>query len=432
MTRSFAVIVNECAAVAHSNPRAINFRATKNAAPNFTYSPDGLVSGLPRELTAVELDWLELIVSLFACDLACQRGAGDLDWGRDIQLHVPVRDPAHWAPHVVALQEIFSDLTSDRLRLHLHQEHDPLRAPRYGRQWADFDTVALFSGGVDSFTGAAMLLEQGRRPLLVSHGSGAWTTPQQRARQHLAFRYEAAADTRLTAHTTENFPDREDSQRARSLMFMGAASLLGAIADVQDVYINENGVMAVHVPLTAARIGSLSTKTAYPPIVEKVAAVASRSLSKPVRICNNLIAHTKPEVVATAVRLGVAGGLAETASCWTWWQQRRHCGVCIPCLMRRISFELHDVVEPAHAADPFTDAAAIARPFAHDNLAHLCQVVEEIADLNDLSFELEHPEILDGGSMIQPADARALYRRWAGQALDVLSGYPVPRLFLSQ
>ena len=429
--RSFAVVVNECCAIEHSNQRQVNFRQTDNADANFRFQPQALAAGLWRELNATELDWLELMVAMYATDLACARGAGDLDWGRDIELHVPLRDPKSLEQFRVPLQEIFGDLTSDRLRMTFYEDPDPLPAPRYGEQWPAFDSVALFSGGVDSFVGTALLLTDAKTPLLLSHGQGANTTPQLAARRFIASRYSERPDARISTNRLQGFRDDEDSQRARSLLFMGAAAVIAAVSGANDIYLNENGVMAVHVPLTAARVGSLSTKTAYPPIVEKLGAVASRALNAPLQIHNNLISLSKPEVVAKAKQLGVEAGLPDTASCWTWQRDRRHCGVCVPCLMRRISFELEGVGEPDHAADPFDNPTDIQRPFARDNLIHLCQVVEAIDGLSDHDFELDHPEILDGGDMITPAAARDLYRRWASQALDVLRAHSVSRRFLS-
>jgi 7-cyano-7-deazaguanine synthase in queuosine biosynthesis len=431
VSRRFAVVVNECAAPGHPNPKAINLRDTENADQNFRFRPEKMAVGLSRELTEQEMDWLDTVVAIYAADLACQRGPGDLGWGRDIELHLAIRNPDSLAPHRVALQEIFADLTGDRLRVYFYQDEDPLPAPRYGEEWAPFDAVALFSGGVDSFVGAAKLLDRGVRPLLMSHGYGANTTPQRLARAVITDRYGPLPDTRISTQQVEGFPSAEDSQRARSLLFMGAAALVAVVQGVEDVYINENGVMAVHVPLTAARYGSLSTKTAYPPIIEKMGLVASRALGANVRIHNNLIADTKPEVVEAAKGLGVHHGLPDTASCWTWSRGRRHCGVCVPCLMRRISFELSGIEEKEpHRADPFDVEKDVARPFAHDNMAHLCQVVQEIETLGDSAIELEHPEILDGGGMITPPAARDLYRRWARQAASVLSAHPASRRFL--
>jgi hypothetical protein len=58
-------------------------------------------------------------------------------------------------------------------------------------------------------------------------------------------------------------------------------------------------------------------------------------------------------------------------------------------------------------------------------------VVQEIGNLDDLELELEHPEILDGGSQISPSEARDLYRRWADEAMQVLSKHPVSQGLLA-
>lgn len=430
MPRRFGVIINECVQITHSNPRSVNFRKTENNDPNLNLSIENVAAHLPRELSATELDWLELVGSMFAADLACARGEGDADWGRDIELHVPLRQPAHFQPVVTALQEIFADLTSDRMRLHLHQEQQQLPTPRYAQAWQpdDYDCVALLSGGIDSYSGAVRLFDGGRKPILLSHGSGAQTTPQKAVRDALATQFGFTPPfARVVADTVADaFPDHEESQRARTMLFMAAAALVASVVEVDEVYLNENGVMAVHVPLTEARMGSLSTKTAYPPIVDRMAAVASQVLGRLVRIHNNLIGMTKPEVVKLATKLGAGRYLPDTASCWSWHRGRQHCGICVPCMTRRISFELAQITEPAHKADPFSNPADVERPFARDNLVHLCTVVHEIESMDDLELEMAHPEILDGGSQISSAEVRDMYRRWASEALGVLRGYSVP------
>jgi 7-cyano-7-deazaguanine synthase in queuosine biosynthesis len=434
MTRRFGVVINECVSITHSNPRSVNFAKTANNDPNLRLSVDNIVAHLPRELASTELDWIELIGSMYAADLACDRGEGDTEWGRDIELHVPLREPTAFSAVVVPLQEVFADLTSDRLRLFLHPAVDAAPTPRYAQPWEpdQYDCVALLSGGVDSYTGAVKLLDAGHKPILLSHGAGAQTTPQKAVRDALKTQFGFDPPfARLTAETVQNrFPGPEDSQRARTMLFIAAAALVATLVEVEDVYLNENGVMAVHVPLTAARLGSLSTKTAYPPIVEQMASIATRALGRRVRIHNNLIGLTKPEVAQAAVAMGAGQHLAATASCWSWHRGREHCGVCLPCLTRRISFEIANVSEAPHAADPFSNAGDAERPFARDNLVHLAMVVQEIQRLSDLELEMQHPEILDGGTQIEPVQIRGMYRRWAQQAIGVLSRYPVPKALM--
>ena len=133
------------------------------------------------------------------------------------------------------------------------------------------------------------------------------------------------------------FPGLESSQRSRTLLFVGAACVVAAVGGSNQVWLNENGIMALHLPLTAARIGSLSTHTASPPIVERMRALASDVLGGQLRVDNHLVAMTKPEVVERAVALGAGAQLQDTVSCWSIGRTRTHCGICAPCLIRRIS-----------------------------------------------------------------------------------------------
>ena len=70
------------------------------------------------------------------------------------------------------------------------------------------------------------------------------------------------------------------------------------------VVIAENGQMAIHLPLTTARIGGFSTHTAHPEFVRMMGKLLSTLLDYPIRIENPFLYMTKAEVVAA-----VAGGL---------------------------------------------------------------------------------------------------------------------------
>jgi hypothetical protein len=431
--RSFGVVVNEVAVLRHPNPSAIRTRETPNGGPaNFRVATDGLVRRLPRQLEPQEQDWLEILTALYAADLACQRARGDTDWYRDIELHVGVRDPSHWTPFVVPLQELFADLTYDRMRLHLHADPEPVPPAPWGRKPFTVDSVAMLSGGVDSFVGALELLAQGRTPLWLSHGSGAVTTPQSAVRGFLDARNACpSAHISIDPNQQAGFGHVEDSRRARSLLFMGIAALAASVVGVEDVFLNENGVMAVHVPSTEARAGSFSTKTASPPVVDAFVRLASAALDCRINVRNVLITRTKPEVVELGVRLTAASELAATASCWRWSRKRGHCGECAPCLMRRLSFEIHGVQDAPYAADPLRERAAFEKPTTRDNVTHLCWLVSDLVQLDDLELEFRYPEVLAGGTQISPADTLAMYRRWGVQADAALRAHPLSNALLT-
>lgn len=425
---AFTVVINDCAAApVVGGPISIRTRPTLHGERNFLLNFEHATAGLPRQLSERELDWLEVAGYLFAVDMACQRGAGDLAWSRDITAHLPVREPTFWQAHAPAIQEIFGDFTSDRLQLRFELESQPSPAPRQRRQpFPDHDCVALVSGGVDSFVGAAGLVADGRRPLAISHtANGATTRSQARVEEVIAARFADFERVGLSAAKQgPGFPEPEKSQRSRSFLFLAVGAMMACVAGSEAVFINENGPMAIHVPMTAARIGSLSTHTAAPAVLERVESLAQVVLGCPVTISNTLLSLTKPEVVQFGLQLGLGDSLVDTVSCWSIGRTSRHCGVCAPCMIRRISFMWNSAADCEYERDVFGDPSVLDGDFASDNLTHLIRVLEDLAGAGDLELQLDYPELLNGGRAMSLSDSIALHRRWADQALGVIAQLP--------
>ncbi len=377
------------------------------------------------------MDLAESAGHIFAIDLACPRGRGDVEWARSIEAHLPVRDPHFWNEISPQVEAIFTDFTQDRLRLHFHANHKPEPSPRQRtKPFSAFDCIALISGGVDSFVGGLSLLDGGRRPLGVSHtAAGATTQAQASVAETLAARRPGFERVGFTAKKYgSTLPHPESSQRSRSLLFLAMGSIAASVSNTEDVFINENGIMAIHLPMTAARLGSLSTHTASPSVLERLKTLLSMILQTPIEIHNNLLANTKPEVVKIGCSLDAEANLLKTVSCWSIGRTSRHCGVCAPCLMRRISFEHHDVSDVAYDVDAFREVAVLESEFACDNLTHLIRVIRDLDALSDLELQLSYPELLNGGTRLSLPDTINLQRRWAREASNVLSQYPVPAM----
>lgn len=424
------VVVNDCAAVAViGGPTNVRTRVTPQGERNFLLNFANTTNGLPRTLNSVEQDWIELAGSLFAIDLACARGQGDVAWQREIDAYIPVRSPQYWSTKAVAIEEIFCDFTADRLNINFVQDENPGSPPRQREDaFPEHDCVSLLSGGVDSYVGTARLISDGRRPLAISHtAAGAISHAQAGVEASLKRRLDDLERLGLTARKNgSSFPTPEPSQRSRSFLFLASATLTAAVSGVDEVFINENGVMAIHLPMTAARAGSLSTHTASPSIIERFQEIASDVLEAPIAIRNNLLRLTKPEVVELGLELELGESLASTVSCWAIGRTNRHCGTCAPCIMRRISFERHSVPDVVYADDAFEDLTVLDREFSCDNLTHLVRLVDDLTSFSDLQLQLGYPEILNGGNQISLTDTIALHRRWAVEAGDVLYAHSVP------
>jgi hypothetical protein len=426
------VVINDCFAPARPNIRDVRLTATRHGSANFSFGVDRLVAPLPDPLTPRQLDWLTIAASLYAADLACERGI-DLDWARDIELHIPVNEPDHWNQFTPRIEDAFGRLTYDALKVTFHAQDAPTRPPRQRRRpFADAQAVALLSGGVDSFVGGVELLGRTPETLFVSHTAASVTREAQQNIEPVLRGYSQAAQfAPFTAGRRGGFGAREGSERSRTILFLSCAGLVAAALSIRDIYLNENGVLAVHIPLTDARIGSLSTRTASPSFLDDFGSLMSDALDSSLAIRNLLLTRTKPEVIELAMSLGCQATLPRTVSCWSIGHTRRHCGYCAPCMIRRISCELHNAPDVRYETDIFTDGGVIARrPFARDNLMQLIETVSAIETATDEDLELDFPELLNGGRDITAAEAREMHRRWADQSLRYLRTRPVPSAYL--
>jgi 7-cyano-7-deazaguanine synthase in queuosine biosynthesis len=429
--KRFSVVVNDCAAPSVPGIQYVRSRETEHGDRNFSMSFDALATGLPRLFEPTELDWLETLAHLFAADLACERGRGDTEWSRSIDLWLPVRSPDFWVEHRSTIEGVWVDLTGDALRLHFELANDAPAPPRMGTTpFREHDGVALVSGGQDSFVGTAALLSEGTTPLLLSHSASGATNSAQSAVQAALRKFDGGlARLKLSARRSSrsSFGTFEASQRSRTLLYLGAAAAVAAVGGSDHVWISENGVMAIHLPLTEARIGSLSTHTAAPSIIERISRLSTQILGSDINIVNPLIGKTKPEVVRLGVDLGLGDQFAKTVSCWKIGRSRTHCGVCAPCLLRRISCETNAVADVNYASDIFDDTKSLDDPVARDNLSHFMALTRDLLTIDDVAFPIEYPELLNGAPALSLAESIALHRRWGEQADAVLSAHTVPR-----
>jgi hypothetical protein len=306
-----------------------------------------LRSGLT--IPAAALDLLKVAAAVYCADRLTERRG---TWTRSIELSTHVREPERWSAVQDQFEETIAFLSGDRWQLDIRRSGEPVGTPS---ELADpVDAVCLFSGGLDSFTGALDLMADGKSVCLVGHhGAGQANQAQEGLWNGLAVRYSGQAVLRqFFLQPTAPAPSqpsplpsfREPSQRSRSLLFL-AAGLTVAAGYGPDVplYIPENGLIGINVPLTGARAGSLSTRTTHPHFMAGFSECARRlGITNP--IVNPFRTMTKGEVLAACRDQGTLHSLArDTLSCAhpeaaRWAQaEQTNCGYCFPCLIRRAS-----------------------------------------------------------------------------------------------
>lgn len=319
--------------------------------------------GLVPSETATDLAILAATVT--AADTRISRATDAQDsWTREIDLYIPVQQPAGWTALTALIGRTLNFLTGDRWRLFFrerHPRHRQLITSSAARGRPAFTSLCLFSGGLDSFIGAIDLLAAGQTPLLVSHYGDSSTRSQELCAQRLASIYgdmrprHVRANVRFDKNDFAHPMGEEPTTRGRSFLFFALAALaVSGLKGRPVLYVPENGLISLNVPLDPLRVGAWSTRTTHPFYMARWQELLDRlgiaaTLQNPYRF------KTKGEMLSECANAGLARQhVGDTISCSSITKARwlglapQHCGFCVPCLIRRAA------VISAFGADPTT------------------------------------------------------------------------------
>jgi 7-cyano-7-deazaguanine synthase in queuosine biosynthesis len=286
---------------------------------------------LPATPSAASWDFLSIAIAAFAADRFVLRSDAEDGWTRVIALDVAINDPARWGPQRARLEGALRFLTGDIWQLSLRDGGSS--PPMVPDRPTDRDAICLFSGGLDSLLGALRLLEENRRPFLVSQGSSKEVGPQIRLAQAIGLQHHRF-DGRINERWRTPY---EGSTRGRSLIFFAYGAVAASAHRLNEVVVPENGLIAINPPFTPRRMGSLSTRTTHPYFLAQLeAAMAGAGLN--VRLTNIFEGMTKGEMMAASTRQDIAQLAAQSYSCGKGKRINAQCGRCIPCLIRRAAF----------------------------------------------------------------------------------------------
>lgn len=314
------------------------------------------LSGMGLNPSEVAIDLAILAALVNAADTRVSRNQNAQDgWTREIDLYIPVSDVLLWNREREALEAMLRFLTGDRWRVLFRARPSRMRAivsksDRLALE--ELDEVCLFSGGLDSLIGALDLFSEGRRPLLVSHYWDAETSKAQKSLlEKLSDKYPKpkikSVRVRLGFDRNHlNTGQTEETQRGRSFMFFALAALAAsALGESVRINVPENGLIALNVPLDPLRLGALSTRTTHPHFIASMNGLLDR-LGGLGRLENRYRHQTKGEMVRACRDQGfLSKEVGHSMSCSSPAKARyrglspRHCGYCVPCLIRRASLQ---------------------------------------------------------------------------------------------
>jgi 7-cyano-7-deazaguanine synthase in queuosine biosynthesis len=390
--------------------------------------------------TSLEADLLVVASAIFACDLAFKRGQRE-NITRDIAVTIPVVNLQAFERVKPNLEYLLYVLSHDSWTFTFDRAKG---APEDARDWPTVDgKTLLFSGGLDSLSGAVDLLDDcgPERVQLVSHitANPVTKSSQDKLAEYLTKHYKKAPQRIVVRTGGRNFKslkfpsdsDREDTQRTRSFMFLTIAALAARRSGHSKlVMIAENGQMAIHLPLSAARIGAFSTHTAHPEFVSKVSEFFTQLLGYPIMIENPYLYRTKAEVVEKLVSVHKSA-VPLSVSCWRGSRQSfNHCGQCIPCLIRRIALEHHSLRLAEYERDLLVEDVASLPPMddGKRNLAELGEFAYAFTEQSDNELMFSYPDLIN--QHIDSSAAIAMYRRFALETSSVFGRYPQVAAFI--
>lgn len=324
---------------------------------------DFTIDGRPVavEMPPLVRDLLDLATFVYAADELSRRNSANDRWSRTFDGIVPVRAPRSWSRVSEDLSESLRFLSGDRFTFEWVRTNT-VTSLRNHRETIPpgFDCVCLFSGGADSLVGAYSLLNAGRAVLLVGHqADGITSSTQDRVYGSLKRRFgdRVAFVQARVARSRNKHPEFslgkkvETTHRPRSFLFLALAVAVAVAAEVDEIVIPENGLIALNSPLDISRVGTLSTRTAHPRFIGGFLSILNQLGAFTGRIHNPFLYLSKTDVVRLAPR-PLRSLLAQTLSCshlgrnrWTGFRGH-HCGYCVPCLYRRVAFAAIDVDEP--------------------------------------------------------------------------------------
>ena len=319
---------------------------------------NSLTSTFSRALPRRAADLLDVLGAVYAADRKSKRCFKGVATGqRRICIHMPVREPELWTSPELAtrLRELLSWVSEDVWEIEFVRRNFVLEQESSQGFLMDIPTkspamVSLFSGGLDSLAGLAQhaLNSPGGSRILVSGRTHNRLARQQNVQVKLI----RAASERGSPVASEDvwhvavpfginsdeMVREEKSQRTRALLFLAFGAITALQARTDTLYVFENGVGALNLPLNGTQLGTDNYRGVHPRSLGMAEALFESILEESIHIENPCMFATKAQMCRSLPATGFADVARETISCDGYPQRvsnQAQCGCCTSCLLRR-------------------------------------------------------------------------------------------------
>lgn len=432
---------NYLSAIAGRDDYVVLDPSSRNRNITVEFSCDGDAVHLP--LPPLQRDFLDLAACVFVADELVSRDRSADHWTRDLNFLVPVRDPNLWEESRVRVEDTLATISGDAFSFRWLPRSRIVTPVRHRKTLpTGFDTVCLFSGGIDPLLGANALLKEGRRVLLVGHQADATTASSQtRLASALKRRFgnrvcflQCRVAQSLSPNARYALPDKaENSHRPRSFLFLALAVVAASIRNVDLVVIPENGLIGLNVPLQRSRLGTLSTRTAHPRFLMMLRETLRTLGLYDGALRNPFLAQSKTDLLARLDPV-LRSEVTQTVSCaktgrvrWSGRRGIHHCGFCVPCIYRRVAMASAGLDSSSHYENDVFRKLATLAPTRQADLRALVQFAKRVTSSTNAErlltvtshgyFPPEELNALGDGSIDSFAPMADMILRWSSQFL---------------
>jgi len=309
---------------------------------------------MPMPFQEEALDLLYISMAVYFADRRVLREETYDSWTRKFKLYIPVLRLDKWESQKEHLQEMISFLSGDswifEFRKRELNDIEKKVKTKISSWYLDkkFSTeeFCMLSGGLDSFIGAIDLLEDKKNVAFVGlYGGGKGVKPYQDKVNKILQDEYAVPNNHFFNFNATPINGSEITTRTRSFLFFTHAIILASCLNKPTIlYIPENGLISLNIPLTNTRLSSSSTRTTHPYYMKMLQDLLNK-LGIQVKLKNPYQFKTKGEMLLECKNSKlIKENFSHTMSCshpdqvrYTTSPEPLHCGKCLPCSIRRAS-----------------------------------------------------------------------------------------------
>lgn len=335
-----------------------------------------------RDTSSVSFDFLILSFLVYNVDRAVSRINNSLDgWHRCLILEeVPVLNLHEMNKSRKSLINAISFLTGDTWDIHFVQalpyNYLPAKKVRYFNA-EDYEQVALFSGGLDSLIGfidEVYALSHSKKVLLISHMELGKEHKDQEdilgyCNRNSVFtgKYDRLLINAGLKHNSWNIRTIPESTfRARSLLFFASGIYAAShINPTIPLIVPENGTISLNIPLDKGRRSACSTRTTHPTFIKRLEEAMTQmgitnTFINPYKYKSKadmmMCCYNQPSKRSVLLQLTQLSCSCAKRGHNSFWDKSSavikqshitHCGMCLPCLYRRVALDTIGLDNPS-------------------------------------------------------------------------------------